>query len=129
MLPEKIQSKELTSQQKTFINALFGEAKGNPKKAGELAGYAETSYPNIVKSLKDIIIERAEGVLAMHSPKAVMGLVDAMDEDGMTPAANIRIEAAKQILDRVGLVKKEKIDINAQIAHGIFILPPKDAQT
>ena len=129
MLPEKIQNKELTSQQKIFINSLFGEAQGNPKKAGELAGYAETSYPNIVKSLKDIIIERAEGVLAMHSPKAVMGLVNAMDEDGMTPAANIRIEAAKQILDRVGLVKKEKIDINAQIAHGIFILPAKDAQT
>ena len=128
MLPEKTQNKELTSQQKIFINSLFGEAQGNPKKAGELAGYAETSYPNIVKSLKDIIIERAEGVLAMHSPKAVMGLVNAMDEDGMTPAANIRIEAAKQILDRVGLVKKEKIDINAKIAHGIFILPPKDAQ-
>jgi len=128
MLPEKTQNKELTSQQKIFINSLFGEAQGNPKKAGELAGYAETSYPNIVKSLKDIIIERAEGVLAMHSPKAVMGLVDAMDEDGMTPAANIRIEAAKQILDRVGIVKKEKIDINAKIAHGIFILPPKDAQ-
>ena len=127
MLPEKTQNKELTSQQKIFINSLFGEAQGNPKKAGELAGYAETSYPNIVKSLKDIIIERAEGVLAMHSPKAVMGLVNAMDEDGMTPAANIRIEAAKQILDRVGLVKKEKIDINAQLAHGIFILPPKDA--
>ena len=128
MLPEKTQNKDLTSQQKIFINSLFGEAQGNPKKAGELAGYAETSYPNIVKSLKDIIIERAEGVLAMHSPKAVMGLVNAMDEDGMTPAANIRIEAAKQILDRVGLVKKEKIDINAKLAHGIFILPPKDAQ-
>tara|TARA_Y100000310_G_scaffold224175_1_gene226011 strand:+ start:254 stop:643 length:390 start_codon:yes stop_codon:yes gene_type:complete len=128
MLPEKTQNKELTSQQKIFINSLFGEAQGNPKKAGELAGYAETSYPNIIKSLKDIIIERAEGVLAMHSPKAVMGLVNAMDEDGMTPAANIRIEAAKQILDRVGLVKKEKIDINAKLAHGIFILPPKDAQ-
>ena len=128
MLPEKTQNKDLTSQQKIFIDSLFGEAKGNPKKAGEIAGYAETSYPNIVKSLKDIIIERAEGVLAMHSPKAVMGLVDAMDEDGMTPAANIRIEAAKQILDRVGIVKKEKIDINAKIAHGIFILPPKDAQ-
>ena len=128
MLPEKTQNKDLTSQQKIFINSLFGEAQGNPKKAGELAGYAETSYPNIVKSLKDIIIERAEGVLAMHSPKAVMGLVNAMDEDGMTPAANIRIEAAKQILDRVGLVKKEKIDISAKLAHGIFILPPKDAQ-
>ena len=55
-----------------------------------------------------------------------MGLVNALDEDGMTPAANIRMEAAKQILDRVGIVKKEKIDINAKVAHGIFILPPKD---
>ena len=36
------------------------------------------------------------------------------------------MEAAKQILDRVGLVKQEKIDINSKVAHGIFILPPKD---
>ena len=129
MLPVKKQNKELTIQQKTFINALFGEAKGNPKKAGEIAGYSDSSYPNVVKSLKEIFVEKAESVLALHSPKAVMGLVDALEEDGMTPAANIRIEAAKQILDRVGIVKKEKIDINAQVAHGIFILPPKDAQT
>ena len=126
MLPVKKQNKELTSQQKTFIDLLFGDAKGNPKKAGELAGYSEHSYPKVIKSLKDEIIERAEYSLALHSAKAVKGLVDALDEDGMTPGANIRMEAAKQILDRVGLVKREKVDINAQVAHGIFILPPKD---
>ena len=129
MLPEKIQSKELTTQQKTFINVLFGEAEGNPKKAGELAGYASSSYPNVVKALKDEIIERAEYSLALHSAKAVKGLVDALDEDGKTPGVNIRMEAAKQILDRVGLVKKEKIDINAKVAHGIFVLPAKDIVT
>ena len=53
----------------------------------------------------------------------------ALDEDGKTPGVNIRMEAAKQILDRVGLVKKEKIDINAQVAHGIFVLPAKDIVT
>jgi hypothetical protein len=53
-------------------------------------------------------------------------LIDALDEDGKTPGANIRIEAAKQILDRVGLAKREKLDINAKVAHGIFILPPKE---
>ena len=127
MLPEKIQSKELTDQQKAFINVLFGEAQGNPKKAAELAGYAPSSYPKVIKALKDEIIERAEYSLALHSAKAVKGLVDALDEDGKTPGVNIRMEAAKQILDRVGLVKKEKIDINAQVAHGIFILPAKDA--
>ena len=126
MLPEKIQSKELTDQQKAFINVLFGEAQGNPKKAGELAGYAPSSYPKVIKALKDEIIERAEYSLALHSAKAVKGLVDALDEDGKTPGVNIRMEAAKQILDRVGLVKKEKIDINAQVAHGIFILPAKN---
>ena len=124
MLPEKIQNKELTVQQKTFVNVLFGEAHGNPKKAGELAGYAPSSYPKVIKALKDEILNRAEYSLALHSAKAVKGLVDALDEDGMTPAANIRLEAARQILDRVCIVKKEKIDINAQVAHGIFILPP-----
>ena len=129
MLPIKKQNKELTTQQKAFINVLFGEAQGNPKKAGELAGYAPSSYPNIIKALKDEIIERAEYSLALHSAKAVKGLVDALDEDGKTPGVNIRMEAAKQILDRVGLVKKEKIDINAQVAHGIFVLPANDIVT
>jgi len=129
MLPEKRQNKELTAQQKTFINVLFGEAHGNPKKAGEIAGYAPSSYPMVIKALKDEIIERAEYSLALHSAKAVKGLVDALDEDGKTPGVNIRMEAAKQILDRVGLVKKEKIDINAKVAHGIFVLPAKDIVT
>ena len=127
MLPEKTQNKELTSQQKTFINALFGEAQGNPKKAGEIAEYAPSSYPKVIKALKDEIIERAEYSLALHSAKAVKGLVDALDEDGKSHGVNIRLEAAMQILDRVGLVKKEKKDINAQVAHGIFILPAKNA--
>ena len=126
MLPNKIQNKELTSQQKIFINALFGEAEGNPKKAGEIAEYAPSSYPKVVKALKDEILESAEYSLALHSAKAVKGLVDALDEDGKTPGVNIRMEAAKQILDRIGLVKKDKIDITAQVAHGIFILPAKD---
>ena len=126
MLPEKKQSKELSTQQKTFIDFLFGEAEGNPKKAGELAGYAPSSYPKVVKALKDEIMERAEYSLALNSAKAVKGLVDALDEDGKTPGVNIRMEAAKQILDRVGLVKKDKIDITGQVAHGIFILPAKD---
>ena len=129
MLPIKKENKELTEQQQSFISALFGEAQGNPKRAAELAGYAPTSYPNVVKSLKNNIVEKAEGILARHSPNEVMGLVYALDEDGLTPAANIRMEAAKQILDRVWIVKREKVDINAQVAHGIFILPPKDAQT
>ena len=50
-----------------------------------------------------------------------------MDEDGTTPHANIRMEAAKQVLDRIGIAKKEKVDINVRAMHGLFILPSKDA--
>ena len=126
MLPIKKESKELTEQQQKFIDALFGEANGSPKRAGEIAGYSPSSYSKVVKSLKDEILERAEYSLAFNSAKAVKGLVNALDDDGTTPGANIRMEAAKQILDRTGRVTKEKIDITGKVAHGIFILPPKD---
>ena len=54
-------------------------------------------------------------------------MANAIDDDGSIPGANIRMEAAKQILDRVGIIKSEKIDINAKVAHGIFVLPAKEA--
>ena len=114
----------LTDKQQTFLEALFGEAQGDPKRAGEIAGYADYHTP--LKSLKDEIIDRAEKLLAAFAPRASMGMINALQEDGSTPGASIRMEAAKQILDRVGLAKRERVDINAKVAHGIFILPPKD---
>ena len=53
-------------------------------------------------------------------------MVDMLDEDGTTPHASIRMAAAKQILDRIGIVKKDQIDINMKAMHGLFILPPKE---
>ncbi len=116
-----------TESKQTFLDALFGEAQGDPKLAGEIAGYADYHTP--LKSLKDEIIDRAEKLLAAFAPRASMGMINALQEDGSTPGASIRMEAAKQILDRIGVVKKEKIDVNAKVAHGIFILPPKNNQT
>tara|TARA_R110002050_G_scaffold124679_6_gene243926 strand:- start:1048 stop:1431 length:384 start_codon:yes stop_codon:yes gene_type:complete len=127
MLLDKKETTELTEKQKTFLSVLFGEANGDPRTAAEIAGYAPTSYPKVVQGLKDQIIERAETVLAAHSPKAALSIANAIDDDGSIPGASIRMEAAKQILDRVGVVKKEKLDINAKVAHGIFILPAKEA--
>ena len=122
----KKEPRKLTDKQQEFLDVLFTKAKGDPKKAGEIVGYSPNHHLQVVKSLKEEILNRAEYSLALHSAKAVQGMVDALDEDGKTPGVNIRMEAAKQILDRIGLVNKDKIDINAQVAHGIFILPPKD---
>lgn len=116
---------EVTEKQQTFLDALFGEAQGDPKIAGEIAGYSHYTIP--LKALKEEIIDRAEQVLAAFAPKASMQVINTMSmEESTTPGANVRLEAAKQVLDRIGLVKKEKIDVNAKVAHGIFILPPKN---
>ena len=120
------QKRRLTDSQEKFLDALFGEAQGNPKKAGELAGYSEHSYPKVLRNLKQEIVSRAENYLAVHSARAATKMVNMLDEDGTTPHANIRLEAAKQILDRIGVVKKDSLDINMKAAHGIFILPAKE---
>ena len=103
---------------------MFGEARGNPKAAGDIAGYADYLQP--LRALKDEIITRAEEQLTAFAPRASMGMINALDEDGSLHGANIKMEAAKQILDRVGLSKKEKLDITAKVQHGVFILPPKN---
>jgi len=120
------QKRNLTNTQEKFLDALFGEAQGNPKKAGELAGYSDHSYPKVLRNLKQEIVSRAENYLAVHSARAATKMVNMLDEDGTTPHANIRLEAAKQILDRIGVVKKDSLDINMKAAHGIFILPAKE---
>ena len=122
----KTQEKNLTDTQEKFLDALFGEAQGNPKRAGELAGYSEHSYPKVLRNLKDEIVKRAENYLAIHSAKAATKMVNMLEEDGTTPHASIRMEAAKQILDRIGIVKKDQLDVNMNLKHGMFILPAKD---
>ena len=118
--------RSLTDSQEKFLDVLFGEARGDPKKAGKLTGYSEHSYPKVLRNLKSEIITRAENYLATHSAKAATKMVDMLDEDGTTPHANIRLEAAKQILDRIGIVRKDQLDINMKAVHGIFILPAKE---
>jgi|TARA_R100000742_G_C4275524_1_gene96051 hypothetical protein len=122
----KTQKKSLTDMQEKFLDVLFGEARGNPRHAAELAGYSSHSYPKVVRNLKKEIIELAENHLSTHSAKAATKLTELLDEDGTTPHANIRLAAASQILDRVGIIKKDQIDINMKALHGIFILPAKD---
>ena len=122
----KTQKRNLTDMQEKFLDVLFTEAQGNPREAARIAGYSEHSYPKVVRNLKKEITELAENHLSTHSAKAVNRLITLLDEDGTTPQASIRLAAANSILDRVGLGKKDSLDINMKAMHGIFILPAKD---
>ena len=122
----KTQKRNLTNMQEKFLDVLFAEARGNPREAARLAGYSENSYSKVIRNLKKEITELAENHLSTHSAQAANRLITLLDEDGTTPQASIRLAAANSILDRVGIVKKDQLDINMKALHGIFILPAKD---
>ena len=117
-------NKELTTKQQSFLDNLVS-CNGDTKRAAELAGYAEGSYTSVVKALKTEIIELAENILAQNAPKASLKLVEVMDSADPIPQANVRLQAAQTILDRVGLSKTDKLDVNLQTSNGLFILPAK----
>jgi len=117
-------NKELTTKQQSFLDNLVS-CNGDAKRAAELAGYAEGSYTTVVKSLKKEIIELAENILAQNAPKASLKLVEVMDSTDPIPQANVRLQAAQTLLDRVGLSKTDRLDVNLQTTNGLFILPAK----
>ena len=117
--------KELTTKQQTFLDHLV-ETGGDPKEAAKLAGYAENGHWQVAHALKNEIIELASNILAQSAPKAAMKLVDIMESNSPVPQANIRVQAAQTILDRVGLGKRDTLDVKHEVSGGVFILPAKE---
>ena len=120
-LPEK--KRNLTEKQEAFLNHLV-ETGGDFKKSAELAGYSGNHY-QILKSLKNEVVDLASDVLAREAPTAAFKLIDIMKSDKPVPQANNKLQAAQTILDRAGVVKTDKVDINHNVSGGIFILPEK----
>jgi hypothetical protein len=113
----------LTDKESGFLDALFGEAKGNFRVAMDTAGYSKAEYPaRIIKRLKTDIIERAEYMLAANAPKAVLSMADIID-DPSALGNREKLAASKEILDRVGLVRTEKVE-HKGVASSVVILPP-----
>jgi hypothetical protein len=117
--------KELTTKQQTFLDNIVS-CNGNLKEAAELAGYAPGSYTTIAKGLRKEIIEIAENIMASSAPQAAMKVVEMVTSDNPLPQANIRLQAAQTLLDRVGLGKKDKLEVDVQGSQGLFILPAKE---
>jgi|TARA_R110002126_G_C10386789_1_gene494669 hypothetical protein len=120
-LPTK---RKLTDKQEDFLQNVI-ETKGNLKLSAELAGYSGNHY-QVIQSLKQEIVDLASDVLAREAPSAAFKLIEVMKDADVVPQANIKLQAAQTILDRVGIAKRERMDINHNVQGGIFILPQKE---
>ena len=124
-LPQKSSERVLTERQQKFLDCLI-QTGGDPKLAADLAGYAEGSYLQVIKSLKNEIIDLATQILAQSAPKAAFKLVHVMESNEPIPQANVKLQAAQTILDRIGVSKTDKLAISVDDSGGsLFILPAK----
>jgi len=119
--------KNLTENQQKFLEVLFDEAYGDVVLAKKLAGYSDNTPTRlIVEALKDEISDATRSYFSRTAPKAVMALVSALN-DPTELGIKDKMAAAKDLLDRAGLGKVDKVDVSSS-GGGIFYLPPKEGK-
>jgi hypothetical protein len=90
-----------------------------------LAGYSENTPTRIVvNSLKDEIADATRTFFARSAPKAAFAMVNAII-DPTELGIRDKMSAAKDLLDRAGMGKVDKVDISSS-GGGVFYLPPKE---
>jgi len=115
--------RELTEKQELFLAVLFEEAEGDPLKAKLLAGYsANVATSSITASLIDEIAELTRKFIAQSSTKAAFTMYKVMGDTDMLGAKE-KMAAAKDLMDRAGFTKTEKIEVSS--VDPVFILPAK----
>lgn len=116
-------ARQLTEKQQKFLDVLFEEARGSVVQAKKLAGYSESQHTaQIVGALKDEILERTNMYLAQNGPRAAMAMVGAL-HDPTELGIKEKMQAAKEVMDRIGIIKSEKVQIES--TGGVMLLPPK----
>lgn len=122
---EKKHAMSLTEKDILFLS-LYDKHNMDTKKAYK--EFSKTySFPLhlLIQKLKHIILDIVEANLIMASGDASSTLVDIMTQKKMMQQASVKLEAAKTVLDRVGLGKKETINIDVGKGGGLFIIPAK----
>ena len=119
-------ARELTEKQKKLLEVLFHEAGGDIVTAKKLAGYSDaTSSTEVINSLKEEILNATSIYMARNAPKAAMAMVGAL-YDPTELGIRDKMSAAKELLDRTGLVKTEKMQVEAR--GGVMLMPPKQTE-
>ena len=121
-------------KQELFIEYLFmaeeeGGAGGNPHKAKHLAGYNPAYSTRALlsgKRMQEAVEKATKDYFTQVAPESVMSIL-AILRDPARPGSANRLNAAKELLDRGGFVKTEKMEVTA--GGGLFILPAKEEES
>ena len=119
-------TKNLTEKQQKFMAVLFEEANGDVVSAKKLAGYSDTTTTHdVIKCLRDEIAEATRDYMSRIAPKAAVAMGNAL-VDPTELGIRDKMEEAKDLLDRAGYIKTEKV--NVESSGGLFVLPAKEGK-
>lgn len=117
-------ARQLTEQQQRFLSVLFEEADGDVAVAKRLAGFSSGySTKQLTDSLKEEIIAATQLYIANNAPKAAVAMVSGIN-DPTQLGLKEKMNAAKDLLDRAGLVKTDKVQVES--TGGVIVLPAKE---
>jgi|TARA_R110002012_G_scaffold284404_2_gene475169 hypothetical protein len=116
-------NRQLNEKQQKFLDVLFDEAGGDVLAAKRIAGYSEnTPTTLVVKGLKEEILEATQMYMARNAPRAAVAMTGALN-DPTELGIRDKMTAAKELLDRTGLIKTEKVQV--ETSGGVMLMPPK----
>ena len=119
-------TRQLTEKQQKFLDVLFDQAGGDIGSAIKLAGYAEGVSPSqMVTALKEEILEATQTYMARNAPKAAVAITSSLDDPTQLGIRD-RMSAARELLDRTGLIKTEKVQV--ETSGGVMLMPPKNKE-
>jgi hypothetical protein len=116
----------LLNREEEFLNKLFDEFQGDIRSAMNAVGYPKDTPTSVVtKKLHKQIQERSREFIAASTARASLQLVNIY-LDPTAPGAKNIIATSKEILDRGGVYKEERVQV--QDESNMFILPPKNSE-
>lgn len=115
--------RQLTESQKSFLNEFAIDL--DAKAAADRAGLERHLRVFTIRSLRKELQELIEMKLVEAAGKAATTLENLLVAEEPVTQANIKLESAKTILDRIGLGKKETVTVQHQGELGLFVLPGK----
>jgi phage terminase small subunit len=119
-------TKTLNEKQQKFMAVLFDEAGGDVTLAKKMAGYSSTTATShVIKALKDEIADATKEYMARVAPRAAVAMGNALI-DPTELGIRDKMTAAKDLLDRAGFIKTEKV--NVESSGGLFVLPAKEGK-
>lgn len=123
-MQDTITTSQLTEKQELFVD-LYVRSGGKVGLSAERAGYADRSIgskllrdPKVIKRIQELTLE-ALGTHAVHALHTVAKLSKSARSD------YVRLEAAKDLLDRAGYKPPERVDhrVSADLSVSFDITP------